>query len=223
MNRREFAQKILLAGIALPIAGNDILANTNVTNNKGTSTLINAYYFRAHMYTLVPRHVREDLKWMADVGTNVVTLSVLEQDLFAATKNIEFVVNEASKLNMKVWMVPARWGGLFAGAPKVPEVAVNNMVALLFKMENMMNFPAVENYKITLDPRMPGMGNHSSPNNVDLSYDAASQTYMGKLSLTMTGYWKLNLKLLNETGEIVKGEAVTEENFESSLFFEIEF
>lgn len=107
--------------------------------------------------------------------------------------------------------------------PKNPAVAVNNMQAVLYKMETMMSFPVVENYKITVDPRMPGMGNHSSPNNEDLIYNALTKTYDGKLSLTMTGYWKINLKLLNENDEVLKGEDVTEANPESSLFFEIAF
>jgi hypothetical protein len=107
--------------------------------------------------------------------------------------------------------------------PKTPEVAINDMEAVLYKMENMMSFPLVENYKVTVDPRMPGMGNHSSPNNQDLTYNAANNMYAGKLSLTMTGYWKINLKLLNENGDVLKGEDVTETNPESSLYFEIEF
>ncbi len=32
----------------------------------------NAYYSRQPMYTLVPRHVREDMEWMASIGTNTV-------------------------------------------------------------------------------------------------------------------------------------------------------
>lgn len=50
--------------------------------------MLNAYYFRHHMYSLVPRHVREDMEWMADVGTNAVSLAILEQDLFASQYNI---------------------------------------------------------------------------------------------------------------------------------------
>ncbi len=107
--------------------------------------------------------------------------------------------------------------------PSAPEVAINDMVVGLYKMENMMSFPVVENYTITLDPRMPGMGNHSSPNNEDLSYDATTMLYNGKLSLTMTGYWKLNLKLLNANNELLKGEDVTDTNESSSLYLEIEF
>ncbi len=107
--------------------------------------------------------------------------------------------------------------------PKAPQVAINDFQAVLYKMENMMTFPVVENFKVTVDPRMPGMGNHSSPNNQDLTYDAATKMYNGKLSLTMTGYWKINLKLQNESNEVLKGEDVTEANPESSLYFELEF
>lgn len=107
--------------------------------------------------------------------------------------------------------------------PKDPQVAINDLQAVLYKMENMMSFLMVENYKITVDPRMPGMGNHSSPNNEDMIYHAATKTYDGKLSLTMTGYWKVNLKLLNANGDVLKGEDVTESNPESSLYFELEF
>ncbi len=107
--------------------------------------------------------------------------------------------------------------------PKTPKVAINDFQAVLYKMEDMMTFSVVENHKITVDPRMPGMGNHSSPNNVDLTYNAAEHIYNGKLSLTMTGYWMVNLKLLNQNGEVLKGEDVTETNTESSLYFELEF
>lgn len=107
--------------------------------------------------------------------------------------------------------------------PKEPQVAINDLQAVLYKMEDMMNFSIVENYTITVDPRMPGMGNHSSPNNEDMTYTSSTKKYEGKLSLTMTGYWKINLKLLNTNGEILKGEDVTDENPASSLYFEIEF
>ena len=108
-------------------------------------------------------------------------------------------------------------------SPMDPEVKVNDMSAGLYKMENMMTFPQVEGFKIVLDPRMPSMGNHTSPNNEDLVFDNATDCYTGKLSLTMTGYWMLNLQLLNENGEVLKGEEVTDENEASSLYFEIEF
>lgn len=96
--------------------------------------------------------------------------------------------------------------------PENPIIGINDLTVGLYKMESMMSFPKVEDYTITLDPRMPGMGNHSSPNNTDLSYNISDNLYHGDLSLTMTGYWVLNLKLLNDANTIIKGEDVTEEN-----------
>ncbi len=83
---------------------------------------ITAYYFRAHTYTLVPRHVREDMQWMADHGTDAVAVGVLEQDLFAAVENIQWICAEAERVGMQVYAVPSRWGGLVAGCPKVPSI-----------------------------------------------------------------------------------------------------
>lgn len=107
--------------------------------------------------------------------------------------------------------------------PKDPSIAVNEMKVGLFEMENMMTFPVIEDYTISLDPRMPGMGNHTSPNNTDLTYNNADNFYYADLSLTMTGYWKLNLKLMNANDDVLKGEDVTDENEASSLYLELEF
>ncbi|WP_062061369.1 hypothetical protein [Aquimarina longa] len=107
--------------------------------------------------------------------------------------------------------------------PTTPKIAVNDITIGLYKMENMMMFPVVKNYTITLDPRMPSMGNHSSPNNKDLRYNNTKQKYDGKLSLTMSGYWVLNLKLIDDKDVILKGENITESHIQSSLYLEIEF
>lgn len=107
-------------------------------------------------------------------------------------------------------------------APLAPKVGLNDMQAVIYRMENMMHFTPVKGYKLKIDPRMPGMGNHSSPNNVDLA-SGDTGFYEGKLSLTMTGYWKINLQLESPEKQILKGEAVSEVNAASSIFFEIEF
>ncbi|NLN26488.1 MAG: hypothetical protein GX163_12755 [Bacteroidetes bacterium] len=112
---------------------------------------------------------------------------------------------------------------LAMAAPKNPQVAINDMEAYLYKMEDMMTFSVVENYQILIDPRMPSMGNHSSPNNEHLTYRADAKSYQGKLSLTMTGYWKINLKVVNAQNEVLKGEDITDENISSSIYFELEF
>lgn len=108
-------------------------------------------------------------------------------------------------------------------SPIKPEVAINDAQAVLYKMEDMHSFSVVENYKIAVDPRMPSMGNHSSPNNQDYTYNAAKKLYAGKLSFTMTGLWKINMQLLNAQGEVIKGEPVDGDHSSSSLYFEVEF
>ena len=107
--------------------------------------------------------------------------------------------------------------------PHHPKVGINDMVAGVWKMQDMMTFPVVDNFKLKIDPRMPSMGNHSSPNNVDLTQIAAGGLYNGKLSLTMTGLWKINLQLLNASGTVLKGETITDVVPASSFYFEIEF
>ncbi|HEX7847800.1 MAG TPA: hypothetical protein VF476_18500, partial [Chitinophagaceae bacterium] len=118
LDRRTFIKNTSLITAGLSILPKE---EKDPVNRPG-DRLLNAYYFRAHMYTIVPRHVREDMKWMADVGTNAVSIAILEQDLTAAVENIEIVCNEAAKVGIKVFAVPSRWGGMFAGAPKVPSI-----------------------------------------------------------------------------------------------------
>lgn len=107
--------------------------------------------------------------------------------------------------------------------PKTPKVAVNDIKVGVWTMQDMMNFPVQDGYTVKIDPRMPGMGNHSSPNNVNATQSGAGNLYNGKLSLTMTGYWKINLQLADAAGTVLKGEEISATNEASSIFFEIEF
>lgn len=117
--RREFIKQVI-AGAATGALTTG-LATTEAVSRPKVARL-GAYYFRAHLYTLVPKHVREDLDWMKRLGTTDLMVAVLEQDLFAAKENLAFIITEAHKRNIKVWAVPSRWGGLVAGAPKVPSL-----------------------------------------------------------------------------------------------------
>jgi len=107
--------------------------------------------------------------------------------------------------------------------PAMPAVAVNDMSALLFKMDDMMSYSSVSGYTIAIDPRMPSMGNHSSPNNVNLVQSSGDSFYRGKLSLTMTGYWKISLQVMNTSGSTIQGQPITETNESSNIYFEVEF
>jgi len=83
---------------------------------------INAGYFRAHMYISVPEQIRRDFARMKEAGTDAVTISVLEQDLFAAVENMVLIHRTAKEMGMKLYADMARWGGLVSGTPKVPSI-----------------------------------------------------------------------------------------------------
>lgn len=106
--------------------------------------------------------------------------------------------------------------------PVQPKVAINDMTAALYQMVSMNDFQQVNNFKVRIDPRMPSMGNHGAPNNEDLT-QGTDGFYHGKLSLSMTGYWVINMMVENQNGEVLKGEEISESHPQSSLYFEIEF
>jgi hypothetical protein len=109
------------------------------------------------------------------------------------------------------------------GAPVSPKVAMNDLVIGIYKRESMMLFPKVEGFRVVFDPRMPDMGNHSSPNNQQPVFNSATGYYQGKIALTMTGYWRINLMLFNDSDERIGGEAISSETEGSSLYFDLDF
>lgn len=109
-------------------------------------------------------------------------------------------------------------------APQSPSVAQNDLVAGIYKYNKPENpagtFPdlsqysyaVVNNYTLLIDPRMPepSMGNHSSPNNEDLTQQSDG-LYHGVVNYTMTGNWTLNFILKDESGQTIKGTEVSTE------------
>ena len=158
----------------------------------------------------------------ADEGWDLTFNYTVDGEDFTAVGDISVPATDRKEVTVFMGMDDVRYIVALVN-PQSPDVMINDVTFGLYKMESMMSFPVVEDYKILLDPRMPSMGNHTSPNNEDLVYNAMSNMYDGKLSLTMTGYWKLNLMLENENNEVLKGEEVTEDNESSSLYLEIEF
>lgn len=100
-------------------------------------------------------------------------------------------------------------------SPHRPKVAENTLVAGLFKLADASQKTYVElkNYTLLLDPRMPdrSMGNHSSPNNKDLT-QRKDGLYQGVVNYTMKGNWTLNFMLLNDKDEVIKGTKVPMEH-----------
>lgn len=172
--------------------------------------------------TIFNGHIIFQMTGMNGMGWSLKVMYTIDDQDYEAESTI--TVQQSTNQNVSVVMGSDATKYIIALIePKQPEIAINDMVVGLYKMENMMSFPVVEDYTITLDPRMPAMGNHSSPNNTDLTYNSTDQMYHGNLSLTMTGFWNLNLKLLNDLDEVLKGEDVTDITTKSSLYLELEF
>lgn len=108
--------------------------------------------------------------------------------------------------------------------PQTPKFGTNEIVAMIFKTQNMMDFAIVDGYTLKIDPRMPDMGNHSSPNNVNLTQNNNDKNYYGNINLTMSGYWVVNLQLFDNLNNLLKGEEIILPSVtKSSIYFEIEF
>lgn len=106
-------------------------------------------------------------------------------------------------------------------SPQKPTVSENKLTAGIYKYNKpttpagafpnpaQFSYSEVSGYSLKLDPRMPepSMGNHSSPNNQDLTQQNDG-LYHGVVNYTMTGNWTLNLIMMNQNGFIIKGTVV---------------
>ncbi len=79
---------------------------------------------------------------------------------------------------------------------------------------------ANEKFVIEQVPTMPDMGNHSSPDNTELTLQDDG-SYVGTINLTMTGLWRIHLTVRDAaTNEIVAGGDEDSDGF-SSLFWDV--
>lgn len=81
--------------------------------------------------------------------------------------------------------------------PMNPEIGLNNFELMIYKRASMMSFPAVSDLKVEIYPEMPSMG-HGSPNNVH-PVSMGDGLYQGKVNFTMSGYWKVNVTIMDNT------------------------
>lgn len=85
--------------------------------------------------------------------------------------------------------------------PKAWTVGMNDITFAVYKRESMMDFPAVSDLTLEMTPEMPSMG-HGSPNNVSPT-SIGNGLYKGRVNFTMTGDWRIHLKLSRNGSEIV--------------------
>ena len=91
--------------------------------------------------------------------------------------------------------------------PNEWQTGTNAITAYVSKKNTPATTPyglADEQFTIEIDPRMPDMGNHTSPDNTPLTKQADG-SYQGIINLTMTGLWRIHLTVKDAEGNIVAG------------------
>ena len=107
--------------------------------------------------------------------------------------------------------------------PQFWQTGENEIVAYLSERSNPMTEPfplSTDKFTIDIDPRMPDMGNHTSPNNKSLERQADG-SYKGVINLTMTGLWRIHLTVKDAEGNTVYGGGEFDEDGFSPLFWDV--
>lgn len=98
----------------------------------------------------------------------------------------------------------------------------NTLQAFVSKKNNPATEPyqlASEKFVIDIDPRMPDMGNHTSPDNEALELKD-NGSYEGNVNLTMTGLWRIHFTVKDLKGNVLAGGDDLKDGF-SSLYFDV--
>ncbi len=102
------------------------------------------------------------------------------------------------------------------------KTGTNKITAYVSQKSNPITTPyalAEEQFTIEIDPRMPDMGNHTSPDNTPLTRQVDG-SYQGNINLTMTGLWRIHLTVRDAQGNIVAGGDDQKDGF-SSLYWDV--
>lgn len=180
-------------------------------------------------YSVFTSDANWDHAWTADIGfivaneSHIVTLPITVQQ--QSNKNLNMTAFTGKDDEQYI---------LALVSPQRPEVGENELVAGIYRRNavdpSLVSYTEVGGYTLLLDPRMPepSMGNHSSPNNVDLTQQSDG-FYHGIVNYTMTGNWTLNFIMLNQDGRILKGTEVPTdftpgvEGIKSELYIDVLF
>jgi hypothetical protein len=82
------------------------------------SRRLTAYYFMGQDLCVVRRHLRADLEWMAEAGTDAVAVGIHEFQLdYGGQQQLDILFDEARRVGLAVHAIPSRWAGLVAGWP----------------------------------------------------------------------------------------------------------
>ncbi|MDW5289148.1 hypothetical protein [Formosa sp. PL04] len=188
-------------------------------------------------YTVFTSESDTTVSWQAYIDFQINSQS------YAINQTI--TIEEQSNMNLNMTAFTASDNEQYFIAlvsPQSPGISENDLVAGIYKYNkpeqpagtfpdlSQYSYAIVKGYTLLLDPRMPepSMGNHSSPNNQNLTQQSDS-LYHGVVNYTMTGNWTLNFIFQNEDGQTLKGAEVSTdftpgiEGAKSDLFIDILF
>ena len=84
--------------------------------------IVTAYCLSYGHWTVIPHQLEESFREMADCGFTAVALSFGESEMRYSRRAFEIQVDLAHKCGLKVFVIPSRIGGRFAGAPLMPSL-----------------------------------------------------------------------------------------------------
>ena len=84
--------------------------------------LVTAYCLSYGHWTVIPHQLEESFKDVAECGFNAVALSFSESEMLYSRRAFELQVRLAHQAGLKVFVIPSRLGGRFAGAPWMPSM-----------------------------------------------------------------------------------------------------
>jgi hypothetical protein len=79
--------------------------------------MLTAYCMSYEYFTVIPKQWHESFSEMRDMGFDAVALTFSESEMRYSRRAFEAEVAMAHKLGLKVFVIPSRLGGRFAGAP----------------------------------------------------------------------------------------------------------
>lgn len=174
--------------------------------------------FRTWVAFLMPTDAESQNSWDLSFGYRIQeqqgTFNL--PNLHVAAVNDGTVTIKSFKVGDKTYFAT------LAGAGSL-KTGVNSITAYVSEKPDPITqaYPAAEQkFTIEVTPSMPDMGNHTSPDNVPLTYSESKGAYTGSINLTMTGLWNLHLVIKDEEGNIVAGDTNDESGY-SNIYWSV--
>ncbi len=124
--------------------------------------MINCYYYAPHNHTLLSSHIREDFARMRDLGTEIVSFCVQEEQMTNwHQKRLHNTVDLAHEAGLAVHAVPNRWAGLVAGwLDGFGRFTLDNYDTLIRDKQGKIRTTQEGNYEMTSCTQNPKVREH---------------------------------------------------------------